>query len=266
MGKCRNCKAPISPRYSIVEGLTGVLFVLMFLKNDVITNGLVYPAVMCLFLSGVIVIGFQDWDTQEMCVSVLIYLGLLAFVTRVLSVLMPVTFRGNTVTILDGVIGAASVSVPLLLIGFVITPLFYILLVSEDHKAVRKLKKRMKHEKLSEKERVKLENQLKLHLEKIKENGPVFGFGMGDVIFMAAGGLMLGWKATVVAMMIAIFLAAIAALVIKIKNRKNEEASNAFAFGPYLAIGLAAAAFYGTEIFNWYISVVTFPEVPTING
>lgn len=264
-GKCRNCKAPISPRYSIVEGMTGILFVLMFLRYDVISSGFAYPAVMCLFLAGVIVIGFQDWDTQEMCVSVLIYLAALAFVTRVLSVLIPTVFRGNNVSLLDGLIGAACVSIPLLLIGFAITPLFYILFVSEDHKAVRKIRKRLNSDNLKSKDKAKLEAALNEHLAQIKEKGPVFGFGMGDVIFMAAGGLMLGWKATVVAVFIAIFLAAIAALIIKIKSsRSGSESDNAFAFGPYLAIGLGVAAFYGSEIFNWYLKIVTFPEVPTI--
>lgn len=261
-GKCRNCKAPISPRYSVVEGLTGVLFVLMFIKYDIIADGIIYPALLCLFLAGVIVIGFEDFDTQEMSVCVLVYLGILAFVTRVLSVLLPTALRGNSVTIVDGLIGMFSVSLPLLIIGFVITPLVYILFISEDHKMVRKLKKRLKRENLNGREKEKVENALNEKLAAVKKQGPVFGFGMGDVVFMAAGGLMLGWKATVVAMFIAIILGAVAALVIKLRARKSEEETdNAFAFGPYLAIGLAAAAYYGTEIFDMYYTAVTVPHI-----
>lgn len=261
-GKCRNCKAPISPRYSVVEGLTGVLFVLMFIKYDIIADGIIYPALLCLFLAGVIVIGFEDFDTQEMSVCVLVYLGVLAFVTRVLSVLLPTALRGNSVSIVDGLIGMFSVSLPLLIIGFVITPLVYILFISEDHKMIRKLKKRLKRENLNGREKEKVENALNEKLAAVKEHGPVFGFGMGDVVFMAAGGLMLGWKATVVAMFIAIILGAVAALVIKLRARKSEEETdNAFAFGPYLAIGLAAAAYYGTEIFDMYYTAVTVPHI-----
>lgn len=261
-GKCRNCKAPISPRYSVVEGLTGVLFVLMFIKYDIIADGIIYPALLCLFLAGVIVIGFEDFDTQEMSVCVLVYLGVLAFVTRVLSVLLPTALRGNSVTIVDGLIGMFSVSLPLLIIGFVITPLVYILFISEEHKMIRKLKKRLKRENLNGREKEKVENALNEKLAAVKEQGPVFGFGMGDVVFMAAGGLMLGWKATVVAMFIAIILGAVAALVIKLRARKSEEETdNAFAFGPYLAIGLAAAAYYGTEIFDMYYTAVTVPHI-----
>lgn len=261
-GKCRSCKAPISPRYSIVEGLTGILFVLVYLKCDIIKYGLAYPALICLFLAGVIVIGFEDWDTQEMSVCVLVYLGLLAFASRVLSVLMPTTFRGSTVSITEGLIGMFCVSVPLLIIGFVITPLVYILFISEDHKTVRKLKNRLRKNKLSDRDRAKLEKQVNEKLEAIKEAGPVYGFGMGDVLFMAAGGLMLGWKATIVAAFIAIFIGAIAAVIMKIiAAKKGNEMESAFAFGPYLAIGLGVAAYYGTEIFDMYWTAVTVPHI-----
>ncbi len=261
-GKCRACKAPISPRYSIVEGLTGILFTLMFIRYDIITDGLIYPALLCLFLAGVIVIGFEDFDTQEMSVCVLVYLGAVALVTRVLSVLTPNFIRGNQVSATDGLIGMFAVSVPLLIIGYVITPLVYILFISKDHKSIRKLKKRLKDKSLTAKEREKSEKMLTEKLAAVKEAGPVFGFGMGDVIFTAAAGLMLGWKAIVVAAFIAIILGALAAMIIKIRNIKAEkETENAFAFGPYLAIGVAAAAYYGTEIFDLYMTAFTVPHI-----
>lgn len=260
-GKCRACGAKISPRYSVVEGLTGVLFVLTYAQYDLIVDGLIYPACVCLFLAGVIVIGFEDFDTQEMSVCVLVYLGIAAFLTRVLSVLLPTAFRGNDVPLVDGIIGLFAISVPLLLIGFVITPLVYVLFVSEDHKTVLKLKKRLKSEKLSEKESAKITKQLDETESRIKEKGPVFGFGMGDVLFMAAGGLMFGWKAAVVALFIAVVIGAVAAVVIKVKNKDKEDAGNAFAFGPCLAVGLAAASFFGTSLFDWYWTAMTVPHI-----
>ena len=261
-GKCRACKAPISPRYSIVEGLTGVIFVLTFVNCDFVNNGFLYPALVCLFIAGVIVVGFQDFDTQHMVTSVLFYIGIVAFATRVLSIVRPTRFRACDVTVLDGIIGFFCVSVPLLIIGFVITPLFYKLFVSEEHKSVKNLKKRLKTEKLSDKERAKLEKAVEEKLAVIKENGPVYGFGMGDILFMAASGLMLGWKACISATFIAIVLGATAAVIIKIKNSKTEgETDNAFAFGPFLAIGVVAALFFGADIFDWYVGLITVPEV-----
>lgn len=260
-GKCRACGSKISGRYPLVEGLTGLLFVLVYTQYDFITDGLIYPAVVCLFIAGVIVIGFEDFDTQEMSVCVLVYLGIEAFATRVLCVLLPTAFRGNSLPIVDGIIGLFAVSVPLLLIGFVFTPLIYILFISEDHKTVRKLKKRLAKEKLNAKETEKATKLLNETLEKIKGKGPVYGFGMGDILFMAAGGLMFGWKAAVVALFIAIVIGAIAAVVIKIRNKDKEDADNAFAFGPCLAVGLVCAALFGTQLFDMYWTAVTVPHI-----
>ena len=264
-GKCRACKSKISPRYILVESLTGILFFLTFMRFDVITEGLVYPAVLCLFIAGLIVIGFEDYDTQEMTVGVLIYLFIVAAIARIGSTFLPIKFRGNEVSLIDGIIGMFCISIPFLIFGFVLTPLIYRFIISDDHKAARKIKRRLKNEKLSEKETEKLQKTLDKHLETIKENGPVYGFGMGDVILMGAGGLMLGWKATVVAAFIAIILGAIYAVILKSKaNRSDdgEESVKAFAFGPFLVIGLVLASFFGTELMDLYIDYLTVPQVP----
>lgn len=264
-GKCRSCKAPISPRYSVVEALTGILFTLVFVQHDFIYDGMAYSAMLCLFIAGIIVIGFEDFDTQEMSVCVLVYLGIISFATAVLSVLFPTVFRGNDILIVDRLIGMFAVSVPLLLIGFIITPLVYIFFINDDHKSIRRLKRRLKNKGLSAKERDRVTAALNEKLAAVKERGPVFGFGMGDVIFMAAGGLMLGWKAVVVAAFIAIVLGALYAMILKIISaKKGTEDANAFAFGPFLAIGLAAAVFFGTDIFELYMNAFTVPEIPVM--
>ncbi len=264
-GKCRACGSKISPRYILVESLTGIVFFLTFLRFDVIVEGLVYPAILCLFIAGLIVIGFEDYDTQEMTLGVLIYIYLVAAAARIGSTLLPTSFRGNEVTLVDGLIGMFCVSVPFLIFGFVITPLVYCFIISADHKAARKIKRRLKKEKLNEKETEKLQKTLDKHLEAIKETGSVYGFGMGDVLLMAAGGLMLGWKATVVAAFIAIILGAIYAVILKIKAKHSddgEEPENAFAFGPFLVAGLILASFFGTQLMDLYIDYLTVPQVP----
>ena len=266
-GKCRACGSKISGRYILVESLTGILFVLIFMQFDVFSDGFAYPALMCLFIAGLIVIGFEDYDTQEMTVGVLMYLTILAAVTRAFVVLFPNQGRCCDITITDGLIGMFSISVPFLIFGFVLTPLIYSFIISEDHKAARKIKRRLKKGNLDSKETEKLQKALDKHLEAIKETGPVYGFGMGDIIRMAAGGLMVGWKATVVAAFIAIFLGAFYALIIKIKARNSDEDEvKAFAFGPFLTIGLALASFFGTELMDWYITLITVPQIPSLLG
>lgn len=262
-GKCRACGSKISGRYILVESLTGIIFTLTFMRFDVVETGIIYPALVCLFLAGVIVIGFEDYDTQEMTVSVLVYLVLVATATRVLTTLLPDTVRGCNDTVVDCFIGLFSISVPFLIFGFVLTPIIYKLFVSEDHKSVRNIKKRLKKMNPNSAEAKKLHKELEKRLAAIKETGPVYGFGMGDIILMAAGGLMLGWKAAVVAAFIAIISGAIYSFVLKFKAAETDgENVKAFAFGPFLAIGLGLASFCGTQVMDWYINFLTVPEIP----
>ncbi|MCI9408654.1 MAG: prepilin peptidase [Oscillospiraceae bacterium] len=262
-GKCRACGSRISGRYILVESLTGILFVLTFLRFDVITDGLAYPALLCLFIAGLIVIGFEDYDTQQMTVGVLMYLSVIAALTRILTTLFPVAVRGCDISVADGLIGMFSVSVPFLIFGFVLTPLIYSFVISDECKSARKIKKRLKKMSETDKERPKLQKELDKRLAGIKEAGPVYGFGMGDVILMAAGGLMLGWKAAVAAAFAAIVLGALYALVLKIKaSRSGSESVKAFAFGPFLTAGLALSSFCGTELMDMYINFLTVPQIP----
>ena len=91
-------------------------------------------------------------------------------------------------------------------------------------------------------------------LAKIKEQPPVYGFGMGDVVLMAAGGLMLGVKATVTAALIAIVTGAVYGIILKSVKKNKEDSSNAFAFGPFLIVGLAVGTFFGGSLIDMYLS------------
>lgn len=264
-GKCRACGSKISGRYILVESLTGILFVLTFLRFDVIADGLIYPALLCLFIAGLIVIGFEDYDTQQMTVGVLLYLAVVAAVTRILTTLLPRAVRGCSVTATDGLIGMFAVSVPFLIFGFVLTPLIYSFFVSEDRKTARKIKKRLAKMSEKDKERAKLQKELDKRLAGLKKAEPVYGFGMGDVLLMAAGGLMYGWKAAAVAAFTAIILGALYALILKIKaSRSDSEEIKAFAFGPFLTVGLVFASFFGTSLMDLYIDFITVPSIPTM--
>lgn len=87
------------------------------------------------------------------------------------------------------------------------------------------------------------------------------GLGFGDVKLMACVGLLLGWKATVCAIVLAI-AAALADLVVRRAARgSGGEAlplggQAEFAFAPHLAIGAALALFCGNALAAWYASAV----------
>lgn len=57
-GRCRNCKAKISIRYPLVEFLTALLFVALFMRHGPTLQFIIY----CLFVIGLIVITFIDLD------------------------------------------------------------------------------------------------------------------------------------------------------------------------------------------------------------
>jgi len=74
-------------------------------------------------------------------------------------------------------------------------------------------------------------------------------FGGGDVQLMFVSGFFLGWKAIVVAVFVAIFAAAIHAVI----ALKKKGAGTKIPFGPYLAFGLIVAVFLGNRLVDWYI-------------
>ena len=59
-GRCANCRIPISVRYPLVEGATGVLFLLVFLRFGWQAATPLY----WLFVSALIVVTFIDFDHQ----------------------------------------------------------------------------------------------------------------------------------------------------------------------------------------------------------
>lgn len=111
-GKCRNCGAKISPRYTVVELLNAVLYLLVFLHFEIAINPL-YAALVSLLFSALIVVFFMDWDTQLINTYVVIFIALLAIPEYLFC--QPVT----NLTLKSQLIGAFIVSIPLLIIVIV---------------------------------------------------------------------------------------------------------------------------------------------------
>ncbi|XCP86781.1 prepilin peptidase [Roseburia hominis] len=79
-------------------------------------------------------------------------------------------------------------------------------------------------------------------------------FGGGDIKLMAACGWYLGWKANVFAMFVGLLTAGIYCGVMLAAGKLGRKEH--FAFGPFLAAGLAVAAFCGEWAGNWYLSLL----------
>lgn len=78
------------------------------------------------------------------------------------------------------------------------------------------------------------------------------GIGGGDIKLIALGGLLLGYKATLVAFFVSSLIGGIIALYLLVTKQK--ERKSLIAFGPYLCFGIFIAYLYGNQIFNWYIN------------
>ncbi len=109
--KCRQCRAPISPRYPLVELLTGGLFVLCFLRF-----GLGGELIVALCAASILVaVAFIDHDTMEIPNGLVIALGVPAVASLFLT---------PEVGLLSRLLGFFAISLPLFLLAFFIQGAF----------------------------------------------------------------------------------------------------------------------------------------------
>ena len=111
-GKCHACGAKISPRYTVVELLNGICYLVIFLHFDVISHPL-YAAIVSLMTSALIVVFFMDWDTQLINTWVVVFIGALAIPKYIFC------REESNITLKSMIIGALIISIPLLVISLV---------------------------------------------------------------------------------------------------------------------------------------------------
>lgn len=104
-GRCRKCKAPISPQYPIVEATNGFLYLLIFAVCGFTLDSIIY----CLMASALLVLSVIDWRTYEIPVGINIFI-------LVLGILHIIIDHNNW---LNYVIGFFSVSLFLLILFYV---------------------------------------------------------------------------------------------------------------------------------------------------
>ena len=65
-------------------------------------------------------------------------------------------------------------------------------------------------------------------------------------------GAFLGWKIALFALMVAVVLGGVSAVALMALGARNRK--DAIPFGPFLALGGAAALFWGEGVVQWYVS------------
>lgn len=74
--------------------------------------------------------------------------------------------------------------------------------------------------------------------------------GGGDVKLMAVCGLVIGWKAIILAFV----LGCIIGSIVHLARMKITKADHVLAMGPYLSVGVMIAALWGERMIQWYFA------------
>lgn len=77
------------------------------------------------------------------------------------------------------------------------------------------------------------------------------GIGGGDIKLMAASGLFLGWKLSLLSLIFGCFFGS----VIHITRMKVSGEGRVLAMGPYLSGGILVAVWFGDAILKWYMGL-----------
>lgn len=76
--------------------------------------------------------------------------------------------------------------------------------------------------------------------------------GYGDVRLMRAAGLLIGWKLSILALILGCILGS----VIHMIRMKVSGEGHVLAMGPYLAMGIFISVLWGEPFINWYFSLL----------
>jgi leader peptidase (prepilin peptidase)/N-methyltransferase len=188
-GRCRKCKTKLSVQYPLIEGLNGVLYLVVFARYGLSIDSLLY----CLLFSALLALSVIDFRTYEIPV------GFNYFILA-LGLIRVFTDRANWLEYAIGLVAVSAV-------------LYVLYLVSRGA-----------------------------------------AIGGGDVKLMAATGLLLGWKRNLLGFLLGCILGSVIHLI----RMKVSKADRVLAMGPYLSMGVAIAALWGSEMINWYLGILGF--------
>ena len=218
-GKCANCKAPISPRYILIETLGGVLFLAAFWKWNPVEPFFWTPALLMLlvtwiWISLMIVGSFIDFDLKLLPDFVTVggmILGLIAALVKSLLAILsvePVSWE-CLVPLIWSVAGLAFGFGLLWLIRFLGSKAF-------------------KREAM----------------------------GMGDVFLMGAVGALFGPVAVLVTLILSSVFGSVVGLSMVALSKTKFGKFVEIPYGPYICLGCLAWMFYGPELVNWYLRLM----------
>jgi leader peptidase (prepilin peptidase) / N-methyltransferase len=292
-GKCRNCGAPISIRYFLVELLTGVTFLGCWLTFG--SQSAWLALVYAVFLAGLITATFIDFEHFIIPDELTVGGTVVGFVC---SFLLPSLHSETLVSgslrqcVLGIVVGAGSIYFILrmgkLLFGrqkvrlpaetrVIFTEnalhlpdeeipygdLFYrpsdaITLQARTVELVDRCYKDVRVRLTPVSLRIgeeKLNPEEQPHMEAVTTDIvlPREVMGLGDVKFMAAIGAFLGWKAVIFSLMLSSMIGSVVGVTLIALHRR--EWSSRLPYGPYIALAAAIWVFGGKRLVQWWFGM-----------
>jgi leader peptidase (prepilin peptidase)/N-methyltransferase len=292
-GRCRNCGAPISVRYFLVELLTGIVFLACWFQFGYLTPGL--AVVYCFFLASLIAATFIDFEhfiiPDEITIGSMVAGFLCSFFVPGLHQVASVEASLKQ-SLLGMGVGAGLIYLILRLgklafgrhkmalpaetrIVFTETAvqlpdkaipyeeLFYrqsdaILLRARTVELVDRCYKNVVvrlSPTLLQIEEEKLNPETVPHLEAVSSEIvlPREAMGFGDVKFMAGIGAFLGWKAVIFSLMVSSAIGSAVGLALIAVGRRQSR----LPYGPYIAMAAAIWLFAGPQLIHWYERLIT---------
>jgi leader peptidase (prepilin peptidase)/N-methyltransferase len=285
-GRCKNCGAPISPRYFMVEFLTGAAFLSCWLAFGHQSAWL--AIVYCIFLAGLICATFIDFE--HFIIPDEITLGGMA-VGFAASFFLPLLHGANT---LDagmlqsalGIVVGAGVIYAILRLGKLMFGRQKLKLPAEtkiifSETSVHLPEKEIPYEEIFyrksdvivlhartvelidrgyENVTVRLSPAvLKIGDEEISPDAvpylevvsaeiilPREAMGLGDVKFMGAIGAFIGWQGAIFSLMVSSMIGAAVGIILILMRRR--EWSSRMPYGPYIALAAVIWIFGGKKI------------------
>lgn len=289
-GRCRNCRAPISPRYFLVELLTGVTFLVCWLVFGPQSAAL--ALVYALFLTGLIAATFIDFEhfiiPDEITIGGAVVGFLCSFVLPALHGETSLT-EGMKQSVLGILMGAGLIYAILrlgkLMFGRQRLELPGSTRIHFSETALHLPDKDIPYEELFYRQsdviaiqaqtvelvdrcykdvRVRLSPKRLLigneelnpeevpHLEAVSAEIvlPREAMGLGDVKFMAAIGAFLGWQAVIFSLVISSLIGSLVGVALIVMRKR--EWSSRLPYGPYIALAAVIWLFAGKHIMGLF--------------
>jgi leader peptidase (prepilin peptidase)/N-methyltransferase len=293
-GKCRNCGAPISVRYFLVELLTGILFLGCWLSfaHSSIALALIYS----FFLAGLLVATFIDFEhyiiPDEITIGGMVVGFICSFLVPSLHGVTSLTTAMKR-SLLGMAVGAALIYGILrlgkLVFGRHKVPLPPDTKIVFTETAVQLPDRVIAYEDLFYRKSdaiivrartVELVDRcykdvlvrlspasLRIGDETLNPEAvpcleavsseivlPREAMGLGDVKFMGAIGAFLGWHAVIFSLVASSLIGSLVGVTLVILKRRG--LSSRLPYGPYIAAAAALWIFAGPQLVNWYKNLI----------